>query len=227
MWNSVLWKLSEYTYWSHRIITEKAWSSGLLLTSSVSGAGFPQTACSRQDVSPGWVGASRALMGQVIKAAGRRWWLWEKSKLEFIMPMQKELNSGVRLTLRWHRWVAGVFWSKVEFFFFNPLMQMHKGEWCCGSAGRRAVLLPGDPTAITEDTFQWMTNKKLPPRLWLILYSPRKSSLFIFNLTKYFLLISGKTKPQASADLLLKTTHCTVAGEPGTEYKSAKKVQSE
>lgn len=49
--------------------------------------------------------------------------------------------------------------------FFNPLMQMHKGEWCCGSAGRRAVLLPGDPTAITEDTFQWMTNKKLPPRL--------------------------------------------------------------
>lgn len=96
--------------------------------------------------------------------------------------------------------------------FFNPLMQIHKGEQRCISAGRRAELIPGDPIAITEDTLQWMSNKNLPPRLWLILYSPRKSSLFIFTLTKCLLLISGKTNPQASADLLLKTTYCAVEG---------------
>lgn len=50
-------------------------------------------------------------------------------------------------------------------FFFNPLMQIHKGEQRCRSAGRRAELIPGDPIAVTEDTLQWMSNKNLPPRL--------------------------------------------------------------
>lgn len=83
------------------------------------------------------------------------------------------------------------------------------------------------PIAITEDMFQWMINKKLPPRLQLILHSSRRSSLFIFTLTKCFLLISGRTNPEASAGLLLKTAHCAVVGDPSTDYKAVRKAKPE
>lgn len=112
-------------------------------------------------------------------------------------------------------------------FGFHPLKQMHKGEWSCRSTGRGAQLLAGCPIAITEDMFQWITNKKLPPRLRLIFHCSRKSSLFIFTLPKCFLLISGRTNPEASAGLLLKTAHCAVVGDLSTDYEAVRKAKPE
>lgn len=122
----------------------------------------------RLDAPLGYVRTGKALPGQCRWVVRRSWQLWErKSELEFVMPLLKELNckkSDSKLTQ-----MSGLSSGIRKGLYFMSFTNAHKEHRCCGSAGWGTESLPGDPIAITEDMFQWLTNKKQPPWLPLVL----------------------------------------------------------
>lgn len=161
----------------------------------------------RLDASLGCVRTGRALPGQCRWVVRRSWELWErKSELEFVMPLLKELNckkSDSKLTQ-----MNGLSSGMREGLFFIPFANAHKGHRCCGLSAWGTEPLPGDPSAIMEDMFQWLEQQETASLASTSPLALRKISLVYIHLN--WIPISVKITPEVSASLLLKVVRCPV-----------------
>lgn len=117
-----------------------------------------------------------------------------------------------------------VFWSKVG-FVFHPLCKCTRRRKVPQVSWQRGRIICrrshcNNQKYISEDDQQEAASLGAANPLSL-------TKIFLVYIYLNFMLISGRTIPEASANLLLKAGHYAVAGDTNKDYKAFKKAKPE